>query len=88
MDVFWKNIDPTDPGGQFVDRGGQYRSAIFYHSEDQKRLCRNVKQKLAASGSFINPLLRRSSLQPLFIRQRTIIRITTRRIRSDTSFTA
>jgi len=37
LEVFWKHIDPTDPGGQFVDRGEQYRSVIFYHDEEQKR---------------------------------------------------
>ena len=35
--VFWRNIDPFDTGGQFCDRGGQYRSAIYYESEDQKQ---------------------------------------------------
>ncbi len=38
LDLFWRQIDPTDPGGQFADRGPQYRSAIFYHNEEQKRL--------------------------------------------------
>ncbi|HOX00278.1 MAG TPA: peptide-methionine (S)-S-oxide reductase MsrA, partial [Deltaproteobacteria bacterium] len=37
LNVFWKNIDPTDAGGQFVDRGSQYRTAIFYHTEAQKK---------------------------------------------------
>ena len=36
LDVFWRQVDPTDGGGQFVDRGGQYRTGIFYHSEAQK----------------------------------------------------
>jgi peptide methionine sulfoxide reductase msrA/msrB len=57
LDVFWKNIDPTDSGGQFVDRGGQYRSAIFYHSEEQKKLAEMSKQKLAASGIFHKPIV-------------------------------
>jgi len=57
LDVFWKNIDPTDPGGQFVDRGGQYRSAIFYHTEEQKRLAEISKQKLAAAGIFHTPIV-------------------------------
>ena len=57
LDVFWKNIDPTDPGGQFVDRGGQYSSAIFYHSEEQKKLAEMSKQKLAASGIFHKPIV-------------------------------
>ncbi len=52
LDVFWRNIDPTDAGGQFVDRGGQYRSAIFYHNEDQKKTAEASKQRLAKSGVF------------------------------------
>ena len=38
LDIFWRQIDPTDPGGQFVDRGAQYRTAIFYHDDEQRRL--------------------------------------------------
>ena len=52
LDAFWKHIDPTDPGGQFVDRGLQYRSVIFYHDEDQKRLAEASKQELAKSRRF------------------------------------
>ncbi len=52
LDVFWRHIDPTDPGGQFVDRGDQYRSAIFYHDEEQKRLAEASKERLAQSGQF------------------------------------
>ncbi|MGA8181907.1 MAG: peptide-methionine (S)-S-oxide reductase MsrA, partial [Desulfobacterales bacterium] len=37
LEYFWEHVDPTDPGGQFVDRGNQYRSAIFYANEKQKR---------------------------------------------------
>ena len=37
LEVLWRNIDPTDGSGQFVDRGKQYRSAIFYHNKDQKK---------------------------------------------------
>ena len=44
LDRFWRHIDPTDPGGQFVDRGSQYRSAIFYHDEEQKRLAEKSKE--------------------------------------------
>ena len=43
LDVFWRQIDPTDPGGQFVDRGPQYRSAIFFHNEEQKKLAEEVE---------------------------------------------
>src|SRR3972149_270235 len=44
LDVFWKQIDPTDPNGQFVDRGSQYRSAIFYHN-DEKKVSKNNNEK-------------------------------------------
>lgn len=57
LDLFWRNIDPTDAGGQFVDRGGQYRSAIFYHSEDQKKSAEASKQKLARTGAFGKPIV-------------------------------
>ncbi|MBI5076577.1 MAG: peptide-methionine (R)-S-oxide reductase MsrB [Nitrospirae bacterium] len=57
LDVFWRNIDPTDAGGQFVDRGGQYRSAIFYHTEDQKKAAEASKQRLAGTGVFSKPIV-------------------------------
>ncbi len=57
LDVFWRNIDPTDSGGQFVDRGGQYRSAIFYHSEEQKKAAETSKQRLARTGVFSKPIV-------------------------------
>jgi peptide-methionine (S)-S-oxide reductase len=46
LDVFWHNVDPTDNTGQFCDKGLQYRSAIFYHDETQKRLAEESKQAL------------------------------------------
>jgi peptide-methionine (S)-S-oxide reductase len=52
LDVFWHNVDPLDGGGQFCDRGNQYRTAIFYHDEEQKRLAEESKQALEASGKF------------------------------------
>jgi peptide methionine sulfoxide reductase msrA/msrB len=57
LEVFWRHIDPTDSGGQFVDRGSQYRSAIFYHNEAQKQLAEASKQKLAGSGRFDKPIV-------------------------------
>ena len=39
LDVFWRNINPADPEGQFVDRGSQYRPAIFYHDQEQQQNC-------------------------------------------------
>ena len=57
LDYFWKHIDPTDVGGQFVDRGPQYRSAIFYHDEEQKRLAEKSKEELGKSGQFSKPIV-------------------------------
>jgi peptide methionine sulfoxide reductase msrA/msrB len=57
LDWFWRHIDPTDPGGQFVDRGSQYRSGIFYADKDQLRLAEASKEKLAASGRFKKPVV-------------------------------
>jgi peptide methionine sulfoxide reductase msrA/msrB len=57
LDAFWMHIDPTDPGGQFVDRGGHYRSAIFFHDQEQKRLAEKSKQELAKSGTFQKPIV-------------------------------
>ncbi|WP_226666348.1 peptide-methionine (R)-S-oxide reductase MsrB [Metabacillus litoralis] len=52
LEVFWRQIDPTDAGGQFVDRGPQYVSEIFYHNNEQKNIAEKSKQKLAESGRF------------------------------------
>ena len=57
LDVFWKHVDPTDPGGQFVDRGEQYRSVIFYHNEEQKRLAEESKNALDKTGRFNKPVV-------------------------------
>jgi peptide methionine sulfoxide reductase msrA/msrB len=56
LDVFWRHVDPTDSGGQFVDRGSQYRTAIFYHDEEQKRLAEQSKKELQQSGRFDKPI--------------------------------
>jgi peptide-methionine (S)-S-oxide reductase len=50
LDVFWRNVDPVDEGGQFCDRGSQYRSAIFYQNDEQKRLAEQSKRALEQSG--------------------------------------
>jgi peptide methionine sulfoxide reductase msrA/msrB len=57
LDYFWRHIDPTDPDGQFVDRGSQYRSVIFYHNEEQKRLAEKSKEELGKSGRFDKPIV-------------------------------
>jgi peptide-methionine (S)-S-oxide reductase len=51
LEVFWHNVDPTDGGGQFCDRGNQYRTAIFYHDDEQRRLAEQSKQALEAAGT-------------------------------------
>lgn len=54
--VFWKNIDPTDTGGQFADRGSQYGTAIFYVTDEQKREAEESKKELEESGRFDKPI--------------------------------
>lgn len=57
LDLYWRQIDPTDAGGQFYDRGESYRTGIFYHTEEQKRLAEESKAELAASGRFDKPIV-------------------------------
>ena len=57
LEVFWRNINPTDNGGQFVDRGAQYRTGIFYTSEEQKKIAEKSKNKLIKSGRFKKPIV-------------------------------
>jgi peptide methionine sulfoxide reductase msrA/msrB len=52
LNAFWRSNDPTDEGGQFVDRGSQYQSAIFYHTLEQRTLAEATKMSLAHSGVF------------------------------------
>jgi len=56
LDVFWKNIDPTDAHGQFVDQGTQYRSAIFFNSLEEKILAEATKRDLERSKVFSKPI--------------------------------
>ncbi|MGM0444574.1 MAG: peptide-methionine (R)-S-oxide reductase MsrB [Fibrobacterota bacterium] len=57
LDVFWRNIDPTDRGGQFADRGNQYRPAIFYTDQDQKERAERSRRKLDESDRFTKPVV-------------------------------
>lgn len=57
LTFFWQQIDPTDDGGSFVDRGNQYRSAIFYHNSGQKEIAVKSRAQLDASGIFKNPIV-------------------------------
>jgi methionine-S-sulfoxide reductase len=56
LELYWQQIDPTDPGGQFFDRGQSYKTVIFYHDEEQKRLAEESKEKLGQSGIFSKPI--------------------------------
>ncbi len=57
LDAFWREIDPTDAGGQFADRGSQYKTAIFYMNEPQKKAAEASKDRLAKSGRFDTPIV-------------------------------
>lgn len=57
LEVFWKTHDPTTLNRQGHDEGTQYRSAIFYHNEQQKTLAEKYKKELNASGAFTSPIV-------------------------------
>jgi peptide-methionine (S)-S-oxide reductase len=57
LDVFWHNIDPLTPNAQFCDHGDQYRTAIFYYDENQRRLAEESKHKLEESKRFSSPIV-------------------------------
>jgi peptide-methionine (S)-S-oxide reductase len=57
LHVFWRNIDPLTPNGQFCDMGSQYRSAIFYHDTRQQRAAESSKQELVAARRFTQPIV-------------------------------
>jgi peptide methionine sulfoxide reductase msrA/msrB len=56
LDTFWRYVDPTDPGGQFADRGDHYKTAIFYNDEEEKKIAEQSRDALAASGVFDRPI--------------------------------
>ncbi|MFC2048747.1 peptide-methionine (S)-S-oxide reductase MsrA [Elusimicrobiota bacterium] len=68
LDIFWRQIDPNDAGGQFADRGTQYRTAIFYHDDEQKEIAEKSKQELENSDVFkkkiITPIIEASVFYP------------------------
>ena len=57
LDLYWRNIDPTQINGQFADEGTQYRTVIFYHSEEQKRIAEQSKKALGLSGRYHKPIV-------------------------------
>ena len=82
LGVFWRNIDPTDAGGQFVDRGSSYQSAIFYHNESPRRSAELSRDSLVATGRFDKPIVTpQSAWRVRFIVPRSTTRTTTKRVR-------
>jgi len=59
LDIFWRQIDPTDEGGQFVDRGPQYKTAIFYHNRKQRKLAEQSKKQLEELKKFEKEIVTR-----------------------------
>lgn len=57
LDTYWLQVDPTDQGGQFADRGGHYTTAIFYHTPEQKKLAEASKKALDKSGRYPDPVV-------------------------------
>jgi methionine-S-sulfoxide reductase len=57
LEIYWRQIDPTQGDGQFTDIGPSYRAAIFYGNDDEKRVAETSKEKLARSGKFNKPIV-------------------------------
>lgn len=57
LGLYWPQIDPTDSEGQFQDRGPQYRTAIFYHNDEQKLMAEESKRQIEESGRFSEPIV-------------------------------
>jgi len=57
LEIYWRQIDPTQGDGQFTDIGPSYRAAIFYGNDDEKRFAETSKEKLARSGKFNKPIV-------------------------------
>lgn len=66
LNVFWRNIDPTTVDRQFVDEGSQYRTAIFYHSDQQRRLAEESKDELETEDRFGAPIVTEISAATVF----------------------
>ena len=68
LEVFWRSIDPTDQGGQFVDRGEPYRTGIFFQNDEQKWLAEDSKEQLEKSKRFqkkiVTPIVQAMEFYP------------------------
>ena len=81
LEVFWHNVDPFQKNGQFCDHGNQYRSAIFYQDEAQRKAAEESKRSSRRTRGSRGRSRRRSSRRPRSIRPRSITRTSTRRTR-------
>ena len=79
--LYWTLIDPTDPDGQFYDRGSQYRTAIFYHNESRRILAEQIKKELENCGRFSGPIV--AEILPASILQKKRTNIITTKILPD-----
>ena len=68
LEVFWRNIDPTQRDGQFCDHGTQYRSAIFYHNDEQKKLAEASKAAIQKTKPFKGDIVTEIASAPEFYR--------------------
>lgn len=67
VEIYWKQTDPTDAGGQFADRGDSYRPVIFYNNEKQRQIAEKSKQNLQESGRFDSPIVTKvEKAQPFY----------------------
>jgi len=66
LDVYWRQVDPTDAGGQFVDRGHAYTTGIFYYNEQQRQLAQDSRKALAQSGRYSKPVITPIEHAPTF----------------------
>ncbi len=68
LEIYWRQIDPTDDGGQFHDRGDSYRTAIFYHDETQKKQAADSRLALENSKLFSKPIVTKIlPAQPFYV---------------------
>ena len=88
LDAYWHNIDPLTANGQICDFGTQYRTVIFFHDPEQKRLAEESKRQLEASGRFKQPIVTQIVPASTSTRPRTTIRTTPRRTRCAIACTA
>lgn len=68
LEIFWHQIDPTDSDGQFVDKGSQYRTAIFYHTDSQKNSAEHSLKQIDMSGLFKKPVATKILKAAMFYR--------------------